>query len=459
MKHVLNILLVSFLAISLQARENSKPYADYTFTIHIGAFVKANISDFKNIQQYGYLYSLQLNNLQQVYMGDYETEAAAGKVLAKVKEAGFVDAFITRRSIKSGKTVTVIQLGTTTVGDEINWAKYADAGPLSVLLTANAVKIVTGSFSNLDQARQRLSLIKKMGYSDAFMKNVNELLLHKVTSFETGGTVAIPQEFSFVSEPEPVVSEAEVFTMDEPAVKNPKAPAKEALPESYDVVFMPKSAPAKNEIALPTIRNNVKRTSVLKLQEVLKAEGTYKGSLDGYYGPGTSKGYDITKASNPDIQKYQVLAKFAQPVKVAEKESDPEKEADIPSLNWETIMLLKTIVNDLNPNPEKPKATKNAEKNLKQAQLLATTIAPNPTEYAYIDNWNQSLWKGINAWENADPLHKRMTTPLKISYFKTWALLEDYFMDKGFKAKEARGMSLYVLQNIVEPGLSTYVAK
>ncbi len=459
MKHVLNILLVAFLAFNIQARETSKTFADYTFTIHIGAFVKANISDFKNIQKFGYLYSLKLNNLQQVYMGDYETEAAANKVLAEVKNAGFLDAFTTRRSIKNGKTITVIQLGAVAIGDEIDWAKYAKAGPLSVLLTNNSVKIVTGAFEDLNLAKQRQKLIKKIGFDDAFMKNVNELLLHKVTSFETGGVIDIPQEFSFVSEPEPIVSGDDVFKMKEPTVKKPNVPAVEAMPESYDVVFMPKAPPADNTIAPPTIRENVKRTSVLKLQEVLKAEGSYTSSLDGFYGPGTEKGYNITMSSNPDIQKYQVLAKFAQPVKVTEKESTlSKKDALLPdqTLNWETIILLKTIVNDLNPSPEKPEATKIAAKHLKLTQLLNTSKAPNVTEYAYIDSWNDSLWKGLNEWEKADPLHKRMTTPLKIAYFQSWALLEDYFMDKGFIAKEARGMSLYVLQNIVEPGLSSY---
>jgi len=456
MKHVLNIFLVAFLVCNLQARETSKTYKDYTFTIHIGAFVKANISDFKNIQQYGYLYSMKLNNLQQVYMGDYESEAAADKVLAKIKNEGYLDAFTTRRSIKNGKTVTIIQVGTIQVDDQIDWAKYAKAGPLSVLLSGNSVKIVSGAFEDLDLAKQRLNAIKKMGFSDAFMKNVNDLLLHKVTTFETGGVIDIPQEFSFVSEPEPVVSEEIVFTAEESAPK--KSAETEVVPESYDVVFMPKSAPAKNEIAAPTIREDVKRTSVLKLQEVLKMEGTYKSSLDGYYGPGTSKGYNITMSSDPDIQKYQVLAKFAQPVKVVEKEKELA-EATGSYLNWESIVLLKTIVNDLNPSPEQPKATILAEKHLKQTQLLTAFQAPNATEYAYIDSWNESLWKGLNNWEKADPLHKRMVTPLKIAYFHSWALLEDYFMNKGFSPKEARGMSLFVLQNIVEPGLSSYIEK
>lgn len=460
MKHILNILLVAFTVSVLQAGEASKNYEDYTFTIHIGAFVKANISDFKNIQQYGYLYLLQLNNLQQVYMGDYKTEAAADKILAKVKEAGYPDAFTTRRSLKNGKKVTVIQIGTEKVGDQIDWVKYAKAGPLNVLLVDKYVKLVTGTFEDLDLARQRLRILKEMGFSDAFMKNVNDLLLHKVTSFETAGLIDIPTEFTYTPEPEPVVADEEVFKIDEPTVtKKGKSPEEEAVPESYDVVFMPKAAPAKNEIAEPTIRKNVKRTSVLKLQEVLKADGSYKSSLDGFYGPGTEKGYNITMAGNPEIQKYQVLTKFAQPLKVAEKEDSPKKTTnDLAGIyiNWESIKLLKTIVNDLDPTPEKPVPTKIAAKNLKQTQLLMAAKAPNQEEYNYINDWNESLWKGLNEWEKADPLHKRLTTPLKIAYFKSWALLEDYFMDRGYKAKEARGMSLFVLQNIVEPGLNSY---
>ena len=454
MKHVLSIMLVALFAFNLQAKENSKTYADYTFTIHIGAFVQAKISDFENIQQYGYIYSLRLNNLQQVYMGDYKTEADADKILALIKNAGYPDAFTTRRSIKNGKTITVVQIGTEKAGDPIDWERYAKAGPLSVLLSGSSVKFVTGAFEDLDLARQRLKMVKKLGFKDAFMKNVNELLLHKVTTFETGGVIDIPQEFSFVEEPEPIVSAEKVFTPEEP-VKKPSEPVVEDVPESYDVVFMPKSPPAKNEIEEPSIREKVKRTSVLKLQEILKAEGTYTGSLDGYYGPGTAKGFDITMSSNPEIQKYVVLTKFAQPVKVADDDSKPQ--ADF--LNWESINLLKTIVNDLNPSPSNIDAPKIAAKNLKQTQLLAAAKAPNTTEYTYIDDWNDSLWKGLKEWEEADPLHKRLTMPLKVAYFKSWALLEDYFMDKGFKPKEARGMSLFVLQNIVEPGLSSYLKK
>ncbi len=185
---------------------------------------------------------------------------------------------------------------------------------------------------------------------------------------------------------------------------------------------------------------------------MLKAEGTYTGSLDGLYGPGTAKGYNQTLSANPDVKKYQILTKYAP----AENADAQQKNASGYNINWEAIELLETIVNDLNPSPEKANATKAVEKKLKQTQLLSMTNAPNATEYANIDSWNESLWNGITNWEKTDPLHKRLATPLKIAYFQSWALLEDYFMDKGFEAKDARGMALFVLQNIVEPALSSY---
>ena len=77
-------------------------------------------------------------------------------------------------------------------------------------------------------------------------------------------------------------------------------------------------------------------------------------------------------------------------------------------------------------------------------------------DYKKIDAWNTTLWNGLLKWEIADPLHTRMTTPLKVTYFQSWALLEDHFMNQGFVAKDARGLSLCVLETIVEPYLGRY---
>ena len=74
---MLSLLLASLLSFSMFANTTTD---DYTFTIHIGAFVKANPSDFEEIKPYGFMYAQRINNLLQIYMGDYPSEGQAMKV-------------------------------------------------------------------------------------------------------------------------------------------------------------------------------------------------------------------------------------------------------------------------------------------------------------------------------------------------------------------------------------------
>ena len=46
------------------------------------------------------------------------------------------------------------------------------------------------------------------------------------------------------------------------------------------------------------------------MQKVLKAEGSYKGSLDGFYGKGTKAAYDQELNSNRQLQKYRILSGY-----------------------------------------------------------------------------------------------------------------------------------------------------
>jgi len=101
MKHYANILFAVLLTASLSTANTTKA-ANYTFTIHIGAFVNAQLTDFENIRPYGYIYTQKFNNLLKIYMGDYKTEADATKVLTQIKSSGYPDAFITRRNLDDG---------------------------------------------------------------------------------------------------------------------------------------------------------------------------------------------------------------------------------------------------------------------------------------------------------------------------------------------------------------------
>lgn len=611
MKHYFNILLVVLLAASLSA--NTANQVAYTFTIHVGAFVNPKLTDFENIRPYGYLYAQKFNNLLQVYMGDYATESEASKILTQIKQRGYPDAFITRRNLEMGTSVTIIQLGSEKAGTDIDWAYYMKAGTLQAFQSGNTIQIATGPYEDLDIASSRLDLIKKSGFNDAFIKNVNSVLLHKVTSFETGSSIQIPKEYEEVLTAKAPAEEVVIAEI--PPKKNPvpdvmvkkKAPAnldakkEEPRPATYDEVIAVKSPPittespvspvattkvAANEkkasiktIAIPDIRSDVKRTSVLKLQEVLKTEGSYRSSLDGFFGPGTQKSLAEMMATDPEIQKYKLLTQayrnnspkaselqtiiyemgddvaagvsklkrqksaiskayqaygiFALSGKNQEtdklmnraiKESfagkklknkppfdisavysysdyknlilhlryihsasgedigvpcwlfekhqketllafDPARELakgdyeiqDCGNITqWESISLLETIMKEMTPDLADLDPATFATLQSKRAVLMLAPKAQSIEDYKKIDTWNTNLWNGLTKWEASDPLHSKMTTPLKVAYFQSWALLEDHFMNQGFTAKEARGLSLSILETIVEPYLGRY---
>ncbi len=634
MKHYINILLAVFLTASL-SNANTTNQADYTFTIHLGAFVKAKVTDFEDIRPYGYMYAHKLNNLHQIYMGDYETEGAAIKVLDKIKIKGYPDAFVTRRSLASGSNKTTIEIGSQEVGKNINWANYSNVGPLQTFQSGNFIIIVTGPFNSQDEAQGRLTHIQNSGYKNAGIQIINSALLHKVGDFETGGGIQIPTSFERIVVP-PAPEEEVVIAEIPPKKKSmnmmvkKKTPAKkvdprdEPRPSTYgDDVLTAKSPTARiktkpkvesakatesvatktkpatktetkakkkiekkifveKTLATPTIRPKVKRTSVLKLQEVLKLKGDYKSGLDGFYGKGTNASYKNMITKNKEIQKYKWLAKmykeeagetstleqiiftmnddvaagvsrlkneksaiskayqaygiyalsgknkttdklmneaikesfsnnkmknkapfdykakqsysnYAELIKhiryihgaskegVAvpcwmfekhEKEAvaafDPANELASSDyvlqdcgnvMAWESLSLIETIMKEMTPDLTAKEKQEVAKMQSKRASLMLSPKAQSVEAYKNIDNWNKNLWSGLAKWEAADPLHAKIMTPLKVTYFQSWALLEDHFMNKGFETKEARGLSLCVMQSIVDPYLSRYSDK
>jgi len=256
MKHYINILLAVLLTASL-SNANTTNQADYTFTIHLGAFVKATVTDFEDIRPYGYMYAHKLNNLNQIYMGDYETEGAAIKVLDKIKIKGYPDAFVTRRSLGNGTNKTTIELGSQEVGKNINWANYSNIGPLQTFQSGNFIVIVTGPFDNQDDAQVRLTHIQNNGFENAGIQIVNSALLHKVGDFETGGGIQIPTSYEKIIVP-PAPVEEEVIAEIPPKKKSmnmmvkkksPKEkidPRDEPRPTTYGDVLTAKSPAASS---------------------------------------------------------------------------------------------------------------------------------------------------------------------------------------------------------------------
>jgi hypothetical protein len=582
----LSLALLVFTAVAAYAQEDVPEY-----TVQIGNFVNPKPSDFTQLQSLGFVYATKRpSNYTDVFIGGYGTETEANKIVESLKSKGYDNAFVSRLNIEGGQSVTIIQLTTKRAGDKINWEELSQAGPLHVLLNGNQVKIVTGIFPDVATAKAQLGRIQQLGFKDAFVKNVNNALLHEVTEFENGGAAKkplIPLDFTekpAESQPladarkadvpvsyEDVTIIAPQKTGDELTAKGVEPPATKSAP-----AVASKSAPAPPASVIsfspnvPGIRAGVKRTSAIELQKVLKAEGAYKGSLDGYYGKGTKAAFDQAYNDNRQIQKYRLLAKYAsQPSGDASKGSvqyfinnlwdDPKtaldgleaskapiakayrayflfvrdgasrdvntlmsealkaafsgKKANIPNFDpnatyayydidqllqhlsythqaspdqpsapcwlfrkhpgpalkafvtasgsgqlklqncggfweWEEVKVLSVMAHDLCAQSQCSEA-KAAEAQQELARLYLAPKALSDDERKALEAWNANVWKGIDAWASRDPMLAELATAMKISYFHTEVLFEDFFMDEGFNEKEAKTLGIAALKALV----------
>ncbi|MEL6721595.1 MAG: SPOR domain-containing protein, partial [Bacteroidota bacterium] len=285
------------------------------YAVQVGIFLNPRLSDFESIRPLGFLYAEEeQGSTYRVFVGDFDNPKEAESIEKQLKQRGYLDAFVARRTTTLGSPTAVIQVATRLSKDRINWDDFLSLGNVYILAEDNQVKIVTGAYRDLGEAKSDLTRIRKSGFKDAFPKNVNSARLHEVGTFELGDYKRdlIPIEFdngSIVREErrpsgydtdfgvkgEPTYADRTPTSIDyEPANR----PSADATPASFD-------------LPTPKIRTNVKRKSVLNLQTVLKRLGTYKSSLDGYYGDGTASGF--AQAANNDItyQKYQLLSKYS----------------------------------------------------------------------------------------------------------------------------------------------------
>ncbi len=493
------ILLIVLLAFSQKPTLFAQAPANHTFSIHIGTFVKAEVSDFDNIRPFGFVYAEKFrNNMLKIFLGEFPTEGIANQSLDQIKAKGYPDAFVLRRNLQQGEKVHILQLDSRELGQNIVWQNYMQAGPLYAVLDNRQVNVVTGVFENEAEANQRLSIVQQLGFPNASVGTINNIYLHEISAFEAGKELLVPDVALVVESPvvetpvveTPIIEEAPVEVVSETStpstsesvletieevasapVEEATPPAVEMIPDSYDEVLTSRSPIAETppvmevppvveipevvevkpaRIDQPYIRPKVKRTSAIELQKVLKVEGAYTGSLDGYYGRGTKGAYAKILAAHPYVNRYQTLAQ-----KEEKWTSKGGIEKDDLFSDWESLQLLNTIANDLDRNPAVSKSMQKEYAAIR-AELYTSTIPLSTPEQKAIIEWNTSLWKGLDTWADKDPIHKKMTTPLKITYYQSMVLLEDYFMDKKFKPLEAKGLALSVLQTLVAPYLESY---
>lgn len=556
------------LAISLSAFAQNNAY----YTVLVGTFLDAKAQEFENLRALGFLYATKLEgNLTQVYIGGFNKQGDAEKMASAVRSKGYSGAFVQERLLSEGKSTIIIQMGIRSIKKNIDWEDYYRAGALYVILNGNQIKIVTGLYNDINDAKKDVSRVRKLGFKDAFVKRINTTLLHQVNSFEAGGLKRPLFDLTIEDDPQ----------------KN-RPISYDVIPKNYGDV-RPKSPVVKDpslpnrvlgtDSALPAIRSKVKRRSALELQKVLKVQGTYSSSLDGYYGKGTTAAYEKTLASNRDLQKYLVLSQYmnsdgrtnsdgALQNIISNLIDDPSAPASLEKYNlpianvykaylifttigpnaevndlmntairkayqgekiknqspfnynatyayedleqlilhvhyvhsapntdiaapcwlfqihprettnaykvysnfdndhfqvqtcdefmyWPEVKLVQTIASDLNPD-SKINQSDIAQAASKRASLFLSPSKLSTSEQKKLTKWNTKIWDNINSWAARDALHQRLVTAFKIAYFQSQVRLEDYFMNKGFKRKEAEGLALATLQTIAGPHLARF---
>ncbi len=302
------------------------------FTVFVGNYPDPQAEQFSLLKRYGFLYKEDLQqNISKVYLGGFSNRKEAAALLSKIKPL-YTEAAVVEQKFDPKNEVSVIQVATRIFTQDIEWEEFRKLDNLYAMIDGDKIKIATGIYPSFDAARQDLDAIRAVGFKDAFIKNVNGVLLKKLSVFETGlKQPLIPIQLEdrpvAVSQPSQRTTVRQPKTVNIPQ-KEETVAGRQASPRGYESMIpmkgqssvQPKSPqgyddPAtytatKGGLSQPDIRSQVKRASVLELQKVLKLAGTYNGELDGYYGPGTTAGYEKLRQQNRDIQKYSVLSQY-----------------------------------------------------------------------------------------------------------------------------------------------------
>jgi len=115
---------------------------------------------------------------------------------------------------------------------------------------------------------------------------------------------------------------------------------------------------------------------------------------------------------------------------------------------WPAIRTLLAVARDMNP------ASDLDQNRLAQAASLRTQYfyAEEPLSEdmeRVLANWERRLWMKAGEWAAEDPIHQRLMRVFKVSYYQSLALMEDYFMNNGFPAPQAKTLALATQRTLV----------
>ncbi len=443
----LPILFALFAALPLSAQE--------LFNVRVGTFQDVKADDFIDLRELGFVYGLaREGQLTDVYLGNYSSREKAERVTATLLEKGFRNAASFALPAGAGENRPYVQIALRGRDRSLDWRALERAGKLSVDATDGVTRVVTGPYASTETANAALSDIRALGFTDAFVKSLSAKTLIPVGVFETGiKKPLIPIELRQV---EPAGEQSPPSTLPQPtpatgvlapapAAPKPPNPAPATPPQQAGEVPAPPALLSVEMAGMPAIDVNTKRHSAAELQRVLKEKGFYDSSIDGLYGAGTERAYKAAWTRLPELRKYRLLALA---------DYDPADAKGNTPLTWPEMAVLQTIADELAAGLDNTDLASELE-GKRSALVNATNALGTPNSREAL-SWEDRLWKSLDAWAEEDPLHARILTALRISYYQSQARLEAMYQQRGLSPIEARNLATGTLQNLLSAPLERF---
>ena len=124
---------------------------------------------------------------------------------------------------------------------------------------------------------------------------------------------------------------------------------------------------------------------------------------------------------------------------------------------WPAIKMMQTMLLDLAPSSFTSEQV--AKKTSLQTARNFLYLFPkklSPAQKKATDQWLIDFWKQLEASGETYPVLGKNLATLKILFFQSQVVLEDYFMNKEFTPDAAEGLALSVLKTYVDVPLAVY---
>lgn len=125
-------------------------------------------------------------------------------------------------------------------------------------------------------------------------------------------------------------------------------------------------------------------------------------------------------------------------------------------MEWPEIRTLLSIARDLSGS-QQPSAQLLAEGKAQSMRFIIQPEAPVSADQKLVDLWHTRMMSSLKGWSSRDLMLTEIAYAYQLLYLQSFVLLEDFYMDKGLKAADARALALTTLKALVGPYVERFV--